>query len=173
MVESLKTSVGEAANEEQQTPASGLFAQIEAINERMKNKVDAVAGSRLMTEGEGRKLAALLNIRTHSDELAVTEEGELQIVGIEKDKVYGLPEALAARVSTIKVGEEILFAEEGEIEMPVAQNGKLGLVMGSEEDNSATVDEEGKIQVNKVSVSKLTQGEDELLVLNGGNATAY
>lgn len=162
--------VGAPADETTGTASSGLFAQIERIDEELAKKVTQTEGARLMTDMEGLKLAAMLGIYSHSDELNVTEAGELQIEKIEQEKVSGLPAALAAKIETIKIGEEILYAENGEIELPTAANGKFGVVMGSEGNNSATVNEDGTLEVNTLSVSKLVQDEDELLVLNGGNA---
>ncbi len=68
--------------------------------EDLKKKVDVVEGSRLMTEAEGEKLAALKveaeknYISSVASEFKV-EEGKLELVSIGQDKITGLTETLS------------------------------------------------------------------------------
>ena len=77
----------------------------ETLIESLASKVDAVPGSRLMTEAEGTKLASIQEgaeknvIATVAKELSISEGRELSILAIEQSKVTGLPEALLDKVS--------------------------------------------------------------------------
>lgn len=78
------------------------YATIEALNE----KVDKVDGSRLMTNAEGNKLAALEEgaqvnvIDGVSSEFVISEDGKiLSVNSISQNKVTGLAESLADKVS--------------------------------------------------------------------------
>ena len=76
------------------------YAKKEDVKNSLDKKVDVVEGSRLMTEAEGEKLAALKveaeknYISSVANEFKV-EEGKLELVSIGQDKITGLTETLS------------------------------------------------------------------------------
>lgn len=78
-----------------------------ATKDDLDEKVDKVEGSRLMTSAEGEKLAGIatgaeVNVVKSVDEAEFTldENGKLNIKALGQDKVTGLADALAGKVST-------------------------------------------------------------------------
>ena len=78
-----------------------------ATKDDLSGKVDKVEGSRLMTSAEGEKLAGIatgaeVNIVKSVDdtEFTLDENGKLNIKALGQDKITGLADALAGKVST-------------------------------------------------------------------------
>lgn len=78
-----------------------------ATKDDLNGKVDKVEGSRLMTSAEGEKLAGIatgaeVNIVKSVDdtEFTLDENGKLNIKALGQDKITGLADALAGKVST-------------------------------------------------------------------------
>lgn len=88
------------------------------LNEALADKVDKVAGSRLMTETEGSKLAAIeanaqVNyVKSVTAEFEVSGEGQLSAKAIDKSKITGLSEALNGKVDKVD-GSRLITTEEG------------------------------------------------------------
>lgn len=60
--------------------------------------------------------------------------------------------------------------ENKNLVIPVATETTLGLVKGSKEDNEITIQGNGEMEVNRLSVGKLFVPENEEFIINGGNA---
>lgn len=78
-----------------------------ATKDDLSGKVDKVEGSRLMTSAEGEKLAGIatgaeVNVVKSVDdtEFTLDENGKLNIKALSQDKITGLTDALAGKVST-------------------------------------------------------------------------
>ena len=78
-----------------------------ATKDDLNGKVDKVEGSRLMTSAEGEKLAGIatgaeVNVVKSVDdtEFTLDENGKLNIKALGQDKITGLADALAGKVST-------------------------------------------------------------------------
>lgn len=78
-----------------------------ATKDDLNGKVDKVEGSRLMTSAEGEKLAGIatgaeVNVVKSVDDVEFTldENGKLNIKALGQDKITGLADALAGKVST-------------------------------------------------------------------------
>lgn len=88
------------------------------LNEALDDKVDKVSGSRLMTEAEGSKLAAIeanaqVNyVKSVTAEFEVSGEGQLSAKAIDKSKITGLSEALNGKVDKVE-GSRLVTTEEG------------------------------------------------------------
>ena len=85
------------------------MGKVTGLTEALAGKVNAIDGSRLMTEAEGTKLAgvevgAQVNIiDAVSTEFTVSSDGkELSINAVESSKVTGLAEALAGKVDKVE-----------------------------------------------------------------------
>lgn len=74
----------------------------------VKGKVDALEGSRLMTNSEGTKLATVKEnaepnyVKSVTTELNVDEEGKLGVTAIAQSKVIGLEDALKKKVDSVE-----------------------------------------------------------------------
>lgn len=183
----------------------------QAISAAVANKVDKVEGSRLMTSEEATKLQGIADgaevnvIDDVSDEFSISVEDKvLSLVSVAMQKVTGLPEALAGKVSTvegkqlstedyttqekeklqgiaeganvnlievIKAGETSLQIANKVVTIPVATAPALGLVKGSDAENSVSVSTDGSMTVNSLNVNKLVQTDGEFLILDGGSAS--
>lgn len=113
---------------------------IEGLPEALAKKVDAVEGSRLMTNAEGEKLAALV-------------EGAQQNI-----------------LEVVKLGGVALPIAEKAVDIPAATASALGVVMGSDAADSVSVAANGVMTVNSLNVNKLYQSEGDTIVLDGGRA---
>lgn len=113
---------------------------IEGLPEALAKKVDAVEGSRLMTNAEGEKLAALV-------------EGAQQNI-----------------LEVVKLGGVALPIAEKAVDIPAATASALGVVMGSDAADGVSVAADGVMTVNSLNVNKLYQSEGDTLVLDGGRA---
>ena len=78
-----------------------------ATKDDLNGKVDKIEGSRLMTSAEGEKLAGIatgaeVNVVKSVDdtEFTLDENGKLNIKALGQDKITGLADALAGKVST-------------------------------------------------------------------------
>ena len=97
------------------------YAKTEDVNKALDKKVDIVEGSRLMTEAEGEKLAALKveaeknYISSVANEFKV-EEGKLELVSIGQDKITGLTETLSNIDDKFAVVNETLDSKVDAVE---------------------------------------------------------
>lgn len=100
-----------------------------ATKDDLSGKVDKVEGSRLMTSVEGEKLAGIatgaeVNIVKSVDdtEFTLDENGKLNIKALGQDKITGLADALAGKVST-EAGKDLSSNDYTD-----AEKGKLGAI---------------------------------------------
>lgn len=138
------------------------------LTDALKDKVDTVEGSSLVEDTLIEKLRALSNIKTTSSEFSVSPEGELSVQSIDQNKVEGLPDALAAKLTGVVVGSTPLKASDGVVTVPIATSDLIGVVKGTELENGVSIAEDGTMSVNSINISKLAQGADDVLVLDGG-----
>lgn len=147
-----------------------LIDKLRNLDTSLEAKVDKVEGSSLVEDTLIEKLRGLADIKSTSAEFAVTPEGELGIQAIDPSKVTGLPEALAEKLSGIKIGDTLLEVVEGVSSIPVATAEQIGVVKGTDAENGVSVAPDGTMSVNSVNISKIVQDEDDVLVLDGGAA---
>ena len=77
----------------------------------------------------------------------------------------------ADAITGIKVGGTLLDVVNKQVNIPVASNTLLGVVMSSGAENKVSVAEDGTMEVNSVNVNKLVQDENDVLILNGGSSS--
>lgn len=123
------------------TAIESLESQVSVIETVLASKVDAVEGSRLMTNEEGSKLANI--------------EDNAQVNIIEIVNVGGIPLDIINKA----------------VNVPVATADRYGVVKSTDTENGVTVNDDGTMQVNAVNVNNLTQTEGDMLVLNSGNSS--
>ena len=116
------------------------------------------------------KLQGMANIKSVSSELTLGENGALAINTIEQEKITGLPDALAGKVSGVNLKDTPLEVSEGVVTIPVATATALGVVKSNEAENGVVVDTDGNMTVNNLNANKLVQTQGESLILNGGTS---
>lgn len=128
-------------SEEKELSVSAIaMDKITGLPAALEGKVNAVAGSRLMTEAEGEKLAGI-------------DEG-----------------AEANVIEDVKLGGVSLQVTGKAVDIPAATASSLGLVKSTDAENGVTVASDGTMQINNVNINKLVQTEGDTLILDGGNA---
>lgn len=101
-------------------------------------------------------------IEANADGIEAANEAikALQDAGVEKNAI-----------NAVKVdGVALAIAEDRSVEIPAATLAQLGLVKGSEAENSISINEDHTMIVNSLNVNKLAQDEGDWLILNGGSA---
>lgn len=101
------------------------YAKTADIESQYVKKED---GKRLITDAEGEKIGAMLLIKSVSDELAVSEDGELAVQAIGMDKVTSLADELAKKVDKVEGSRLITELEAQKIEQLVLNDdGSVGI----------------------------------------------
>lgn len=113
---------------------------VEGLPDALAAKVDKIEGSRLMTNAEGEKLAAL------------SEDAQQNILEV------------------VKLGGTALPVAEKAVNIPLATAEALGVVKGTAGDNGIAIAEDGTMSVNRVNLNKIYQDSGDTLILDGGNA---
>lgn len=70
----------------------------------------------------------------------------------------------------IEVGGTVMQVVNKKASIPVASEGALGVVKSSDADNGVSVKEDGTLEVNSLSFSKIVQEEGDTIILDGGGA---
>lgn len=126
------------------------------------------------------------NLITKVTDEFTLEDKTLAINLISISKVNGLSDRLDNIDSTLENldfqtildsisinGEALKIDENKNIDLPIASNTALGLILGkgSLEENKIKIEEDGTLSVYSLNVNRLVQDKDSYLVLNGGNAS--
>lgn len=142
-----------------------------AIDSTKVTGLDATLANKLdKNDALVTKLQGMTNIKSVSSELTLGEDGALAINAIEQEKITGLPEALAGKVSGVNLKDTLLEVSEGVVTIPVATATALGVVKSNEAENGIVVDTDGNMTVNSLNANKLVQTQGESLILNGGTS---
>ena len=134
--------------------------KITGLEEALAGKVDVVAGSRMITESEAEKL----------EKLVLGDDGSVSVSGtIAAGNVDGLAEWITARAGSLKglsennLDDALLAKLEG-----IADGAEVNYVKSVTEEFA--VSDAGELSVASISVSKLVQADDEVLILNAGTS---
>ena len=106
---------------------------------------------------------ALETYKTSNDQRVDTIEGKLS--GIAEGAQVNILEA-------IKINGVAQAITDKAVNIPIATDTLLGVVMGSDAENKIAIAEDGTMEINSLNVNKLVQTDGEALVLNGGSANA-
>lgn len=155
-------------------PESGVLSivavnssKVTGLSEGLENKVDKVPGSSLVEDTLIDKLRSLSEIKNVSAEFNLSD-GTLSVQAIDQSKVTGLSDALNGKISSIKIGAENVSVEDGVASIPIATTSSLGAVKSSEIENSISISGDGTMSVYSLNINKLTQGAEDVLILDGG-----
>ena len=143
--------------------------KVTGLSDALATKVDKVSGSSLVQDTLITKLTNLADIQSVSGELSLSG-GTLGVQAVEQSKITGLPDALAAKLSGVTIGDTPAVPEEGVVTIPVATADAYGVVKSSSLENNVAVSSAGAMTVNSLNVNKLVQTPGETLTLNGGTS---
>lgn len=162
--------------------------KISGLAGALDKKVDKVAGQRLITDDESKKLSKLILgadetitidgkiaadnvdglgtwVTANRNTLAglLSEDNATKLEGIEAG-------AQVNQIEAVKVGGTALSPVEKAVNIPIADATTLGVVMSNAVENGVAVAADGKMSVQSLNVQKLVQTTGDILVLDGGNA---
>ena len=88
-----------------------------------------------------------------------------------KTKLEGVESGAQANlIETVKVNGVALNIADKAVNVPLAAGENAGVVVSSAAENKVGVGEDGTMEVNSLSITKLVQAEGDTLVLDGGSA---
>lgn len=134
------------------------MSKVTGLADALAGKVDVVEGSRLITSDEAEKL----------EKLVLGADGSVSVSGtIAAGNVDGLADWITNRAGTLKGLSENNFNDTLLAKLNgIAEGAEVNYIKSVSDE--FTVSAEGRLSVASVSVSKLVQAEDEVLILNGG-----
>ena len=166
-------------------------SKVTGLTAALGNKVDKVAGSRLITTEEANKLAGLT--LTEGNEVTIPadnvtgldallenkvdkEEGKGLSANDFTDDLLGKLNGIAAGananvIEAITINDVDLPVLDKKVDIPAATAESLGLVKSSTAENKVSVDASGVMEVNSLNVNKLAQTAGDSLIINGGTST--
>ncbi len=163
-----------------QSKISGLTAELD------NRVIDPKDGSRLITTSEATKLEKLIlnedgSVEVNGEVAAGNVKGLGEWITTYRDNTPGLFSSTdAATLAGIEEGAQVNKIEaftiadndiivNKKVNIPIA-GAQLGVVLSSAGQNNINVGADGIMTVNDISINKLVQPEDVILVLDGGNA---
>ena len=162
------------------------MGKVSGLADALGNKVDKVEGARLITSDEATKLEKLVlsddgtveisgeinasNVKELGSWITTNRDTVLGLLSTEKETKLDEIEAGAQvnKIESVKIGGTALDITEKSVNVPVATNTLLGVVMSSTAENKIAVGVDGTMEVNSLNVNKLTQDAGSYLVLDGG-----
>lgn len=148
-----------------------LIEKINKIDLSLKEKVDKVSGSSLVENSLIEKLRTQADIKSISAEFILNEAGQLEVQSIDSKKISGLSEALATKLTGIKLGDSLLDGAAGVATIPIATSEQIGVVRSTSAEDGVFIAADGAMNVNCLNVNKLVQSDHDILILDGGDST--
>ena len=146
--------------------------KVTGLSDSLNNKVNVEAGKSLVEDTLIAKLTGMTEIKGVSGELEIGADDKiLSVKAIDQSKITGLPAALEAKLSGVTLGATPLEVSAGVVTIPIATSSLLGVVLGSDAENKVKVNVDGTMEVNSLNINKLVQGAEDVLVLDGGDAS--
>lgn len=163
------------------------MSKVTGLDIALSGKVDKVEGYTLLSPTDKTKLDALVigesGVEISGKVNAANVEGLGDWITTNRDAVDGLFDTTSADklnaieegaqanvLEAVKINGTALEITDKAVNIPVATDTLLGLVMGSTAENKVAVVADGTMEVNSVNVNKLVQTDGEQLILNGGSS---
>lgn len=161
---------------------------IKSVNANEFTVTDGKLDIKAVAQGKVTGLAAALadKVSTADLEKDYTATADLAAwVEANRDGVNGLLSAdQLVKLNGIATGAQVneienigiegassnLPKESKKVTIPKASDTAYGVVMTSSDENGVQVNASGKLEVNDINVAKLSQADDDWLILDGGNA---
>ena len=146
--------------------------KVTGLTAALEGKVNVEAGKSLVEDTLITKLTGMTEIKGVSGELEIGADDKiLSVKAIDQSKVTGLTDALEAKLSGVTLGTTPLEVTAGVATIPIATSSLLGVVLGSDAENKVKVNVDGTMEVNSLNINKLVQSAEDVLVLDGGDAS--
>ena len=89
-----------------------------------------------------------------------------------ESKLYTIENGAQVNIlESIKLNGAAQVIDNKSVNIPIATNTILGIVLSSSADNKVSVLNDGTMEVNSINVNKLVQTDGDTLVLNGGSSS--
>ena len=152
LVEGAQVNAIDGVSSEFVISEEGKILSVNTIEQsKISGLTEALAGKVNVEEGKG------LSSNDFTDELLT------KLNGIDAGANVNILEV-------VKMNGTALAISEKSVDIPVASAESLGVVKSSSEENKVSINANGEMEVNSLSVSKLVQSADETLILNGGSS---
>ena len=164
------------------------MSKVSGLQAALDSKVTKVEGARLITSDEATKLEKLVlsedgtveisgeinasNVKELGSWITTNRDIVLGLLSVEKESKLDAIEAGAQvnKIESVKVGGTLLDIVEKSVNIPVATDAALGVVMGSAAENKVAVGADGTMEVNSLNINKLVQNDGDALILDGGTS---
>ena len=164
------------------------MSKVSGLQAALDSKVTKVEGARLITSDEATKLEKLVlsedgtveisgeinasNVKELGSWITTNRDTVLGLLSAEKESKLDAIEAgaQANKIESVKVGGTLLDIVEKSVNIPVATDAALGVVMGSAAENKVAVGADGTMEVNSLNINKLVQNDGDALILDGGTS---
>lgn len=164
------------------------MSKVSGLQAALDSKVTKVEGARLITSDEAIKLEKLVlsadgtveisgeinasNVKELGSWITTNRDTVLGLLSVEKESKLDAIEAGAQvnKIESVKVGGTLLDIVEKSVNIPVATDAALGVVMGSAAENKVAVGADGTMEVNSLNINKLVQNDGDALILDGGTS---
>lgn len=162
------------------------MSKVTGLNDALEDKASkattlegyGITDAYTKTETEAR-LKEVIDGLSDTSETAASVAQALETYKTSNDQRVGEVET---KLDTVQDGAEVNILEaikingveqeitDKAVNIAIATDTILGVVMGSDAENKVSVAEDGTMEVNSINVNKLTQTDGETLVLDGGSA---
>lgn len=164
------------------------MSKVSGLQAALDSKVTKVEGARLITSDEATKLEKLVlsqdgtveisgeinasNVKELGSWITTNRDTVLGLLSVEKESKLDAIEAGAQvnKIESVKVGGTLLDIVEKSVNIPIATDAALGVVMGSAAENKVAVGVDGTMEVNSLNINKLVQNDGDALILDGGTS---
>lgn len=138
--------------------------KISGLEDALEGKVSVNGTDRLITEDEATKLSKLV----------LNDDGSVGLSGkVNADNVEGLQDLLDEKLNTVTInGEELIVGMNHTVDIPIGGDA-LGVVKSTNVDNGITINADGTMSVNRITIDKLdipTADESTLGLVKSNNA---
>lgn len=136
--------------------AKQLIAEYSSKDAQIKN---------ITTNEDGELVVTLTDGRVFKTLLPTSSAGVITQIQEVKNEVQGIKEKA---ITEIRINDTPISSTGGRLNLPLAQGDEIGLVMAklnNSEKNKVSVNKDGYLEVNSISLNRIVQEEDEELIL--------
>ena len=147
------------------TLLSIAMSKVTGLPDALNSKVDKEEGKSLVLNTDIEKLGTIIYDNIN--------DGYYFSGTIDASNVEGLDTLLDGVdnvIEAVKINGTALTVNNKEVNIPIAGNSQLGVVLSSSANNKISIANDGTMEVNSLNINKLTQTNEDELVLDGGNA---
>lgn len=76
-------------------------------------------------------------------------------------------------ITKVKVGGTLIETIDNTVDIPIAKETILGVVKGSSDENSISINDDGSMEINTININKIIQSAGDVLILNSGGSEVF